>query len=64
VVIFFRRNLPESPRWLLTHGREDEAERAIADIERRVEASGDVLDPVDESRPSRSENRRGPDFCF
>ena len=32
------------------HGREEEAERAVADIERRVEASGGALDPVDESQ--------------
>src|ERR1700735_4039331 len=32
-VIYVRRNLPESPRWLIMHGREDEAEAAIKRIE-------------------------------
>lgn len=36
VIIFFMRLwLPESPRWLMTHGRLDEAHRVIAGIERR-----------------------------
>ncbi len=45
-----RRHLPESPRWLIMHGREAEAEENIAFIEREVEASGQRLAPVDESK--------------
>ena len=35
VIFFMRMWLPESPRWLMTHGRADEAQRVIDGIERR-----------------------------
>jgi MFS family permease len=37
-ILFLRRFVPESPRWLLTHGRGAEAEHVIAEIERRAGA--------------------------
>ena len=46
-ILLVRRNLPESPRWQMTHGRADEADRTVADIERQVRDSvGEELDPV------------------
>src|SRR6476469_9267103 len=45
-----RRHLPESPRWLIMHGHEDEAEKNIQVIERQVEESGRTLADVDESK--------------
>ena len=50
VIIWIRRHIPESPRWMVTHGQGDEAERIVDEIERSVEAQGATLRPVDDSK--------------
>ncbi|HEV8618038.1 MAG TPA: MFS transporter [Candidatus Udaeobacter sp.] len=36
IVIFFRRWIPESPRWLMIHGRNAEAEQIVGEVERKI----------------------------
>src|SRR3954452_3734599 len=49
-IIYVRRNLPESPRWQVMHGKASEAEASIQEIENDVAATKGALPPVDQSR--------------
>jgi MFS family permease len=59
IVLFLRRHIPESPRWLMTHGRPDEASRVVAAIEARIWGPGRTPTPLGGPRPGLRLTPRG-----
>ena len=49
-ILLVRRTVPESPRWLIIHGRTEEAQRVVSAIEREVQAETGA--PLPEPRGS------------
>ncbi|MDP3748143.1 MAG: MFS transporter [Phenylobacterium sp.] len=59
IVIFIRRYIPESPRWLMTHGRPEEALAIVEAIEARVARdTGQTLQHIDELKVLRLRHTR------
>ena len=56
VVIFFRRWIPESPRWLMIHRQNAEAERIVEEVERRFVEHPENL-PAHDAPPTRIHTR-------
>src|SRR3954469_1738845 len=59
-IMLVRRNVPESPRWLMIHGREREADRLVGEIEEEVsERTGEELPEPDDSIEIRQRKSTG-----
>ncbi|WP_232628813.1 MFS transporter [Methylobacterium sp. Leaf118] len=50
VILLLRSWIPESPRWLVTHGYAAEADRVVSGIEKRFTDAGITLPPPDPNR--------------
>jgi MFS family permease len=64
-ILFLRRFVPESPRWLVTHCRDQEAEKTVAEIEQDVAASsGRALPATSDSLKVHPRKVFGPEMIF
>jgi putative MFS transporter len=59
-ILFMRRNLPPSPRWLVTQGRTDEARELVAEAEAKARENIDGQLPEPEPVPDEAKAERFP----
>lgn len=63
VILIVRRNVPESPRWMFIHGRDEDAEKLVGEIEKQIEAdTGETLEAVPDDRSLTIRQRRSTGF--
>lgn len=63
VILLVRRNVPESPRWMFIHGRDEAAEKEVARIEHDIEEEqGRPLEPVPDDKALEIHQRRSTGF--
>ncbi|MBW0019938.1 MAG: MFS transporter [Mycobacterium sp.] len=61
-VLLVRRNVPESPRWLFIHGRDQEAERTVGEIEEAVQRETGQPLPEPHGKPLKIRQRQTISF--
>ncbi|MGW0632258.1 MFS transporter [Streptomyces sp. NPDC002758] len=57
VILLVRRHVPESPRWMLIHGRDEDAERLVDEVEDRIER--ETGGPLPEALGEMTVHQRG-----
>ena len=65
IVLYFRRVLPESPRWCEARGNHDKAEKIVRAIEEEIEKErGTALPPVEAQHPGTEKKEHMPYFSL